>query len=79
MFVGHCVGACGNSTVWLLWLMCSVSYSRFGEVFFRGKFEDSLLFRLVGGIGGLIRLVPLVMCMGKYKTTFSECMWGRFV
>ena len=29
VFVGHCIGACGNSTVWLLWLMCSVSYSWF--------------------------------------------------
>ena len=43
------------------------------------KFEDSLLFWLVGGIGGLIKLVPLVTCMGKCKTTFSECMWGQFV
>ena len=48
-------------------------------MFFREESEDSLLFRLVGGIGGLIKLVPLGVCMGECKTTFSECMWGQFV
>ena len=48
-------------------------------MFFLGKSEDSMLFGLVGEIGGLIKLVPLGVGMGECKTTFSECMWGRFV
>ena len=78
VFVGHCKGTCRSSTVWLLCLKCIVIESVLRSVF-PWKSEDSLLFRLVGGIGGLIKLVPLGVGMGECKTTFSECMWGRFV
>ena len=41
-----------------------------------GVAENSQLFRLVGGICRLVKLVPLVRCPGKYKKTFSEVSGG---